>query len=134
MTVYARPIATAQRLIAKYGQAVDWYCTSEGFTTDDNVVAGADEISPKSIPDVPKGTRIAFFPPDREQEKSLMQNGIEVTKGHVIGYMAQVAFVPSDKDYVLRNGVKLDVEEIEILAPDGNPILYTILFHGADPR
>ena len=54
--------------------------------------------------------------------------GIELTTGSQLGYMAAVPFEPSQKDSVLRNGKTLPVEHIEIIAPNGDPILYEIVF------
>lgn len=129
MAGYERQIATAKRLIAKRGQAVSWLVRPEG-TTDPAEVAGASKWRPKATGPVaaPHPVIIAFFPVARTKYESLRGMGIELTTGAQLGYMAAVPFEPSQKDSVLRNGKTLPVEHIEIIAPNGDPILYEIVF------
>ena len=129
MAGYERQIATAKRLIAKRGQAVSWLVRPEG-TTDPAEVAGASKWRPKATGTVaaPRPVIIAFFPVDQAKYESLRGMGVELTTGSQLGYMAAVPFTPSQKDTVLRNGETLPVEHIEVIAPNGDTILYEIVF------
>lgn len=132
MAVYSRQIASAQRTIKRKGQLVTWK-PLEASTTDPNVVAGASASRPKVIdtaianPDV----RIAFFPVGKDKAESLRASGVEVTTGSQLGYMGAVDFVPNQKDSVLRNGVSMPIKHIEVIAPNGEAILYEIVFDAA---
>lgn len=130
MAGYERQIATAKRLIAKRGQAVFWNVRPVA-TADSSEVEGASKWRPKAAPLQPQlsfPVTIAFFPVDRNNYESLTGRGIELTSGSQLGYMAAVGFEPSQKDTVTRNGHVLPVSHIEIIAPNGDAILYEIVF------
>lgn len=133
MAGYERQIASAKRIIGKRGQAVLWRIRSEG-TTDGAVVAGATKWRPKAVsPSTPddRSVTIAFFPITKEKYESLKARGIEVVTGAQMGYMPAVDFEPSQKDAVLRNGVLMPIADIDVIAPNGDPILYEIVFKSA---
>lgn len=133
MAGYERQIATAQRLIAKRGQAVFWNVRDEG-TTDPNVTEGASAWRPKPVDGVspdPVEVRIAFFPITKDQYESLRARGIELSVGSVMGYMGAVSFTPAQKDSVTRDGKTLEVEYFDVLAPNGDVILYELYFKGS---
>lgn len=54
--------------------------------------------------------------------------GTEVQNGSVMGYMGAVNFEPSLKDVVIRDGKELRLENIDVLSPNGQTILYTVVF------
>lgn len=133
MGEYDRQIAGAKRTIAKKGQVVTWRIRSQG-TTDAGEVAGATKWRPKAAtPATPddRSVSIVFFPITKEKYESLVARGIELTTGAQMGLMGAVDFEPSQKDAVLRGGVLMPIETIDVLAPNGDPILYEIVFKSA---
>lgn len=130
---YDRQIASAQRLIKKYGKLTTWRSHVEGVTTEAEA-PGATPWRPKA--GLSNGSpsyqvTVVFFPIGKEKRESLSEMGIELTSGAQIGYMPAVPFVPAQKDTILRNGVYMPVEHIEVLAPnDDEPILYEFVVQG----
>lgn len=128
MGVFDRQIATAQRLIAKYGQAVIWQTVNQG--------APADPLKPwesSASPDTPNNTKICFVPVrDNDWRKLLAYlKGTEVPTGKLAGLMAgNVSFEPKLKDTVLRDGVTLNVTNIDLISPNDQKILYILEFEG----
>lgn len=124
MSEYDRAIATAQRLIAKKGMSVTWKQLTNGTPADPDKPwrPGATEHTDKTV-------NIVFFPYNRENQKFLaLLTGTEVPKGEEYGLMGAVDFTPTLKDTIVRNGETLAVETINLLAPAGDPVLYTIGF------
>jgi len=133
MAGYERQIAGAKRTIAKKGQVVTWRIRNTG-TTDPAEVAGATKWRPKAVPDTEPDDRsvsIVFFPITKEKFESLRAMGVELTTGAQMGLMGAVDFEPSQKDAVLRGGVLMPIETIDVLAPNGDAILYEIVFKSA---
>jgi len=133
MAGFERQIASAKRLIGKNGQAVLWRIRSEG-TTDGAEVEGATKWRPKATaPSTPddRAVTIVFFPITQQKYESLRSRGIEVSTGAQMGFMPAVDFEPSQKDAVMRNDVLMPIETIDVLAPNGDPILYEIVFKSA---
>lgn len=133
MAGYERQIASAKKLIARRGQVVSWRIRAEG-TTDGGEAAGATKWRPKAVtPAEPddRSVSIVFLPITKEKYESLAAMGVEVTTGAQMGYMGAVDFQPSQKDAVLRSGVLMPIETIDIIAPNGDPILYEIVFKSA---
>lgn len=133
MAGYERQIASAKKLIAKRGQVVSWRIRAEG-TTDAGEVTGATKWRPKAVPAGTPDDRpvsIVFFPITKEKFESLRAMGVELTRGAQMGYMGAVDFEPSQKDAVLRAGVLMPIETIDVIAPNGDAVLYEIVFKSA---
>lgn len=133
MAGYERQIASAKKLIARRGQVVSWRVRAEG-TTDGGEVAGATKWRPKAVtPAEPddRSVSIVFLPITKEKYESLAAMGVEVTTGEQMGYMGAVDFQPSKSDAVLRAGVLMPIETIDIIAPNGDAVLYEIVFKSA---
>lgn len=124
MAQFDRSIATAKRLIAKYGQAVTWRQITD-------VLPDPNEPWNPGEPEIVNNTVvIAFLPVGKEQLETLrLRPGTEVPKVSEMGYMfGGVEFEPNMKDVVVRNGVELSIVYIDELHPNGQEILYTVLF------
>lgn len=124
MGEYDRAIATAQRLIAKKGMSVTWEQRANGEPADPD-----KPWRPAAAEPTNKTVSIVFLPYNRENQKFLsLLAGTEVPRGEEYGLMGAVDFEPTLKDTVLRGSQRLGVETIDVLAPSGQPILYTIGF------
>lgn len=122
MGQFDRQIATAKRLIAKNGQAVVWRQTA---ITDDPDKPWSDQNPVMTDFD----TTIVFLPYTRMgYELFGLSPGTEVPTGKLTGLMAATNFVPSLKDVVIRDGVTLALQAIDLLAPNGDIILYDLRF------
>jgi hypothetical protein len=133
MGTYDRQIAGAKKTIAKKGQVVTWRIRAQG-TTDAGQVAGATKWRPKAVPPATPDDRpvsMVFFPVGKEKSESLRAMGVEVVTGMQMALMGAVDFEPSQKDAVIRAGVLMPIEHIETLAPNGDPIVYEIVFKAA---
>ncbi len=132
-TVFTRQIASAKRLLDKYGQFVTWQ--------QNRAVAGAvGWLASANTAPINNRVKIAFLPNSRVGFETMLAAAIgqEIKTGSVIGYMAQVTFVPTIDDVVLRpgfgasfvlgSGEALRPAKIDELNVDGTPILYTITF------
>lgn len=128
-TVFANQLAMAQRLIAKYGQFVTWNSQSLGAPVD-----GSQPWKASDAPAVSKQIKIAFFPLNRKTIYTLgfltgsTPNISDVHNVFEYGLMASVPFTPNQKDTVVRNGQQLRIDGIDVLRPDGTPLLYTVYF------
>lgn len=123
MAQYDRQIATAIRLIAKYGQAVTWRSANET----------ENALEPwKATAGTPTDTEVSIcFVPAKDNEwRKLFYylKGTEVPAGKLAGLMGQVSFTPSLKDVVIRDGKTLRIANIDLLSPNGQKILYTLEF------
>ncbi len=126
MGVYDHPIATARRLIEKYGQECVWQ------------KAAADDDSDEPWRDVREGeptnhdVRIAWFPPGSNLAFLAALAGTEVPTNAESGLMAgDVPFEPLASDIVFKGddpetGQRVEITKIDRLAPNGTPVLYTI--------
>lgn len=120
MARFDRQIATALRLIKKYGQTVQ-------MTTPTTTVNPDKPWETTSTVDV-KDVVICFLPMNRFQYESLtLKTDTEVPKGAVLAYMGQVDFTPNLKSTVLRDGKVLNVHYMDLLSPNGQKILYTMV-------
>lgn len=127
MGVFDRQIASAKRLIEKYGQSVQW---------KPYVAADADDATPwkpkldTSDPADPVMVRIVFLPASRVNNELVraLSNAPEVPSGKSYGLMPAVNFVPSLADVVIRDGVEYRPCYIDPLSPNGEIIMYTIGF------
>lgn len=126
MGVFDRQIATAKRLIAKYGETVTWNRYGESVPEETDEPWNATDIDPIQTP-----VKVAFFPTGSSISQLIrfMKNS-DITTGNELGYMAQVPFVPSAKDTLTRkNGSEYRIKSIDPLDPNGEGvILYTLEF------
>lgn len=128
MAQFDRQIATAQRLIAKYGQDVTWQTVVDGSPADP-----LKPWKPSEAADTQTTAKICFVPVrDNDWRKLLAYlKGTEVPAGKLAGLMAgNVTFDPKLKDIVVRDGVTLNVSNIDLLSPNGQKILYILEFEG----
>lgn len=124
MARFDRAIATAKRLIAKNGQAVTWRVIDDPTPTDPNKPWEPGPATPDD-----KDVTICFLPIDRQtQETFTFLKGVEVPTGSVMGLMGQVNFEPNLKDVVIRDGKELRIASLDVLSPNGQKILYTVVF------
>lgn len=126
MGVFDRQVATAKRLIAKYGEPVTWHSAPPSDAPDDQPWNGTD-VQPIDRP----GIRVAFFPTNSSigQLIRFMRNS-DIPTGNELGYMAQVPFEVSSLDTLTRrNGSVYRIKNIDPLDPNGEGvILYTLEF------
>lgn len=125
MGVFDRQIATAQRLIKKYGEQVIWQSAPD---SEDN----GQPWNPEPVEPVDHRVVVAFFPTNSSigQLIRMMRNS-DVPTGNELGYMAQVSgFVPSSLDTIVRkSGAVYRIKNIDPLDPNGEGvILYTLEF------
>ena len=122
MAIYDRQIATALRLIAKYGEMVQWVQVRDVAPDPEKPWETGGQVRTS------KDVKICFLPITAETMKTVVfLKGTEVQAGSVMGYMGAVDFEPSAKDIVNRGG-ELRIENLDCLAPNGRPILYTVVF------
>ncbi len=127
---YERQIATTRRLIAAKGQACLWRKPAP----EDNGAAPWRDIRDGSPTDAP--VSIAWFSPrdlGRGSEnflQALAGHSVDVPEGFQIGLMGAVDFVPLTSDTIVKGtdaeGAETAIVTIDILAPDGTPILYFV--------
>lgn len=121
MTRFDRQIETALRLIKKNGQAVKWRVIDDPAPVDPN-----KPWEPGAATPVDEDVRICFLPMDAKT--FVFMKATEVPKGSVVGLMGNVPFEPNIKDVVIRDANELRIESIDLLAPNGQKILYTVVF------
>ena len=121
---YDRPIATAQRMLKDSGKLVTWRIVRDGAPVD----AGQPWKPTQPVSQAEHDVYICFFPLDKQQRETYhyLKNS-EVPATAVMGYMGAVEFSPSLKDTVIYDGKELRIDSIDILAPSGQPILYTLI-------
>jgi hypothetical protein len=75
---------------------------------------------------------ICFLPLDKEGREFLSYLGqTEAIVGGYYGLMGQVPFNPDKlRDTIIRDGVVLNINSIDLLSPNGQKVLYTIIFNG----
>lgn len=125
MTVFARQIATALRLIAKNGELCTWRSIPDGVSLDPTKPWLKTNVEP-----IDTKVKIVILPNTRVTHETIKTlTGTEVSIGEDYGLMAQVKFVPSKADVVIDSSGRVKrIETIDILKPDGTPILYTVKF------
>lgn len=125
MDAYDRQIQSAKKQIAKKGQAVIWRIVENGNPS--NALEPWKPTQPSS--QVEHAVQICFLPLDKETKKWLVRSrDVETSTSYELGLMPSVGFEPSLKDTVLRSGVELRIESLEKIAPNGEAILYKIVF------
>ena len=125
MARFDTQIKTALRLIARNGQPVKWRVLLDGEPADPLQPWKPSQLAALIEHDV----KICFLPITKEMRETIAYlRGTEVNTGSTMGYMGAVSFKPSSKDVVIRDGVELRIENIDILSPNGQVILYTAVF------
>lgn len=127
---YDRQIETVLRVIAKDGQAVQWQQPATDATAPP-----VDADQPWNATDAPStqyGVNILFLPTGKGNNAFLaFLTGKDVPTSKLYGLMGAVeAFKPTALDTVYRDGVALAITSIDVLAPNGQIILYTVEFKG----
>ena len=124
MARFDRAIQTALRLIAKNGEKVTWRVINDAPSPNPSQPWNPGASTPEDKP-----ATICFLPVDRQtQETFTFIKGTEVPKGSVMGLMGQVPFDPNLKDVVIRDGKELRLAYIDVLSPNGQKVLYTMVF------
>lgn len=126
MGTYDRQVATAQRLIAKYGQQVLWQQEAAQVSDPDKPWQTSLDGDLAQYP-----VTIVFLSPKGGNFKADLAflKGTDVIVGGVRGLMGAVSgFTPQAIDKVIRDGAKLAIKSIDMLHPNGQVILYTIEF------
>jgi hypothetical protein len=135
MGLYDTHIATAKRMIAKYGQSCQWVIPAA--TTQDSAKpwktsAGVPTSKPVKIAFFPMGTAPLGYASRGKNVDGPQQDAPEVVGGEMIGYMAPSDFFPNLSDHVTRvfqgQTETLRVLAIDVIAPAGDPVLYTVTF------
>lgn len=123
MGQFDRQIATAERLIKKYGQTVVWRQVVDAPNVDQPWKAPIQTTTEHSVV-------IAFLPMTREyKEMFVFKDKTELTAGFVVGYMkGNIPFTPGPKDVVVRDGKTYDIETLDPLSPNGQLVLWTMIF------
>lgn len=121
MARFDAAIKTAQRLIAKNGEKVKWRVIEDAPPTDPS-----KPWEPGTALQDDKDVTVCFLPVDQQTFNFI--KGTEVPKGSVMGLMGNVPFAPNLKDVVIRNGVELRLAYIDVLSPNGQKVLYTMVF------
>lgn len=125
MARFDRSIAVALKLIAKNGQTVDWTQRAGTIPDPTKPWLATSDVATVFQP------KICFLPLDKEGKEFLASIGeTEALSGSFYGLMGQVAFTPNPKDTVTRDGVALEINSIDLLSPNGQKVLYTIIFNG----
>jgi hypothetical protein len=138
MGVYDRQIAQVRRQVKAKGQLVTWVSVSNVTPADANKpwASGAN-----ASPAPEHMVYIAFLPAGGGSYNALvaalarMAGAKELATGTLNGLMApDASFVPDETDVVRRINPRTGVAEnlrintLELLAPNGEPILYSIGF------
>lgn len=124
MARFDRAIQTALRLIAKNGEKVKWRVIDDAAAPNPSQPWNPGPATPED-----KDVTICFLPVDRQtMETFTFIKGTEVPKGSVMGLMGNVPFNPNLKDVVIRDGVELRIANIDVLSPNGQKVLYTVVF------
>lgn len=118
---FDRQIATAQRQIAKNGLAVVWRQPIRG------VIQDKPWIQQNNVP-IDYDVVICFIPLKRIGKETTTPQFPDIESGSEQGLMGAVPFEPAYEDVVIRGDETLRIANISKLAPNGQPILYTIEF------
>jgi hypothetical protein len=120
MAIYDRQINTAKRLIAKYGVSVP--------VTNKRIVPVPGEPWHTTEVIETNTVKICFLTLDSGTLKtlSLMPN-TEVPKGAVLALMGAVTFDVNLTTTVVHEGKTWAIYNMDKLAPNGRPILYTMV-------
>ena len=124
MARFDRSIQTALRLIKKNGAAVKWRVVTDTVPDPDK------PWLPGAPTTVNHDVMICFLPVNRQTyETYTFLKDTEVPSFSSIGLMGQVPFAPNLKDTVIDvDGKELRIAYIDLLAPNRQNVLYTVLF------
>lgn len=124
MPRFDRQIGTALKLIKKNGQSVQW--VKQVITSNP-----AEPWNETSVPTVVGNPFICFLPLDLQGKQFLVSLGSspEIAQGSYYGLMGNVNFEPSTTDIVIRDGKNLEISTIDLLSPNGQLILWTVIFN-----
>jgi hypothetical protein len=124
MGVFDRQIASALRMIDKYGETCTWRS---------RVQTGGTAAKPGGTTETPHTVKIAFLPVDREYLMTFMARNqlTQEPSGLMQGFMGQVDFTPGLKDGVVRSSGEVinvvDDNGIEVIDPNGEGVILYIM-------
>lgn len=126
MGVYERAQATASRMIAKYGAKVTYRTVRNGPLPD---ATKPYEPGPSVTVDY-ANTPVVFLKSDRKATRGVQYAPqSEIPAGYELALIAgDVAFEPTLKDVIIRDGKTITIEWLEPLKPADLPILYRVGF------
>lgn len=120
MGVFDRQIATAKTLIAKYGQSCTWRKTAVSTPNP----AKPWEMLPGANTDTT--VKVVFVSKFKEHFFLKYMANTEIPEGLFVGYMAAQSFTPAINDLLIRGSETLTIQAVDIVAPNGEPILYIV--------
>ena len=128
MDYAAKKIATALRMIAKYGQDVTVRQIRDAAPDPDRPWAS---VNPAPDP-VDHTVKIAFLPVERVEWSTLQYvKDTDIPIGYVTGYLGNNGFRPNMKDVVIRTDqegtAQLTIDDMVAISPAGTDILYILL-------
>jgi len=124
MAQFDRQIKTAIKLILKNGVAAKWRIIDDPVTDEELTPWKPGAYTPED-----KDVVICFLPVSTQAMQSFnFINGTDVPKGSTMGLMGNVDFEPNLKDVVIYDGKQLRIASIDLLSPNGQKILYTVIF------
>lgn len=121
MSVYADDIATALELITEFGQPCQWQkpAPTTGGVNPWNPNQGA---TPPSYP-----VMMLFLSPKTGAKYLQLMNGTEVPMKSQVALMAGgLPFTPELNDTITRNSVAISVNRVDLLAPNGEDVLWYV--------
>lgn len=122
MAGYERQIAMAKRLIAKKGQLVTW---SKNVTVQDTTKPWKTTAG---VPVTFAVSMVFLTPKGSLNELVHLLAGSSVSQGAPNALMAAVPFTPEIGDSVLTSLDTFVIKAFDIVAPNGDPILYKLKF------
>lgn len=126
MGQFDNQIATAKRLIKRYGQSVTWKVANQGAPVD-----SGEPWKPTDIAPTEHTVEICFVSEREVFWRKILSylKGTEVALGKLSGIMSgEIPFTPALSDTILRDGKVLTVSSVDLLSPNGQKILYTLEF------
>lgn len=114
---YNRSRATARRLIEGFGNGGVASFTRTGST-------GFDPIAGTETQSIQTFTTFVVVPPETDRSRDLAR-----TLGYDVEFMLPAGFAPQPGDLVTlpgRTGSFTVIAPVEVIAPDGEPIMYTV--------
>ena len=124
MARFDRAIATAERLINRNGQLVQWRSYADGAPPDTS-----KPWKPGQGGETNTDVVICFLPQDKESRELFryLRGTNDVPTGFLQGLMkGNISFVPALSDVVVRDGEIMRIRSIELLSPNGQKVLYTV--------
>lgn len=124
-TKYSRQIATARRMITKFGGVCTW--SKEGADTTSSL---PPEMRPLASAVTYPGIPIVLIPATRKEMFSQILHVLTSTViDQDVAYIpGDVPFSPANGDDVIINGETRYVDRINKIAPDGTAIAYEVTF------